>query len=118
MSIAIGMSAGCIPIVGFNLGAGRKDRVRELMRLLMLAEAAAGLVAAIIFELFPTQLIGIFGADNESIYYTQFAIKAIRIILCATILSCVNKGVTIFLQSLAGQEHQPCSQCSEKLFAA
>ena len=81
MSIAIGMSAGCIPIVGFNLGAGRKDRVRELMRLLMLAEAAAGLVAAIIFELFPTQLIGIFGADNESIYYTQFAIKAIRIIL-------------------------------------
>ncbi len=100
MSIAIGMSAGCIPIVGFNLGAGRKDRVRELMRLLMLAEAAAGLVATIIFELFPTQLIGIFGADNESIYYTQFAIKAIRIILCATILSCVNKGVTIFLQSL------------------
>ncbi len=100
MSIAIGMSAGCIPIVGFNLGAGRKDRVRELMRLLMLAEAAAGLVATIIFELFPTQLIGIFGADNESVYYTQFAIKAIRIILCATILSCVNKGVTIFLQSL------------------
>ena len=100
MSIAIGMSAGCIPIVGFNLGAGRKDRVRKLMRLLMLAEAAAGLVATIIFELFPTQLIGIFGADNESVYYTQFAIKAIRIILCATILSCVNKGVTIFLQSL------------------
>lgn len=100
MSIAIGMSAGCIPIVGFNLGAGRKDRVRKLMRLLMLAEAAAGLVATIIFELFPTQLIAIFGADNESVYYTQFAIKAIRIILCATILSCVNKGVTIFLQSL------------------
>lgn len=100
MSIAIGMSAGCIPIVGFNLGAGRKDRVRKLMRLPMLAEAAAGLVATIIFELFPTQLIAIFGADNESIYYTQFAIKAIRIILCATILSCVNKGVTIFLQSL------------------
>ena len=50
MSIAIGMSAGWIPIVGFNLGAGRKDRVRELMRLLMLAEAAAGLVAAIILS--------------------------------------------------------------------
>lgn len=100
MSIAIGMSAGCIPIVGYNLGAGRKDRVRELMRLLMLAEAVAGLIATIIFELFPTQLIGIFGAGNESVYYTQFAIKAIRIILCATVLSCVNKGVTIFLQSL------------------
>ena len=100
MSIAIGMSAGCIPIVGYNLGAERKDRVRELMRLLMLAEAVAGLIATIIFELFPTQLIGIFGAGNESVYYTQFAIKAIRIILCATVLSCVNKGVTIFLQSL------------------
>lgn len=100
MSIAIGMSAGCIPIVGYNLGAGRKDRVRELMRLLMLGEALAGLVATAVFELFPQQLIGIFGAGNESVYYTEFAIKAIRIILCATILSCVNKGVTIFLQSL------------------
>lgn len=100
MSIAIGMSAGCIPIVGYNLGAGRKDRVRELMRLLMLGEALAGLVATAVFELFPQQLIGIFGAGNESVYYTEFAIKAIRIILCATVLSCVNKGVTIFLQSL------------------
>ncbi len=100
MSVAIGMSAGCIPIVGYNLGAKRNDRVRELMRLLILAEAAVGFVATIIFELFPTQLIGIFGAGNESVYYTQFAIKAIRIILCATTLSCVNKGVTIFLQSL------------------
>ena len=48
-----------------------------------------------------TERIGIFGAGNESVYYTQFAIKAIRIILCATVLSCVNKGVTIFLQSLS-----------------
>ncbi len=100
ISVAIGMSAGCIPIVGYNLGARLNNRVRELMRLLMLAEAAVGLVATVIFELFPTQLIGIFGAGNESVYYTQFAIKAIRIILCATILSCVNKGVTIFLQAL------------------
>ena len=100
MSIAIGMSAGCIPIVGYNIGAGRKDRARELMRRLMLYEAAAGLVATVIFECFPKELIGIFGAENESVYYTEFAVRCIRLFLCATVLACVNKGTTIFLQSL------------------
>jgi len=34
ISIAVGIAAGCIPVVGYNVGAGRKDRVRELFLLL------------------------------------------------------------------------------------
>lgn len=100
MAIAIGLSAGCIPIVGYNVGAGRGDRAKELMKKLMLAEAAVGLVATVIFELFPIPLINIFGARSESVYYTEFAVKCIRIFLGATCLSCVNKGTFIYLQSL------------------
>ena len=59
-----------------------------------------GAVALILAEGFPRQLIAIFGAANESVYYTDFAIKAFRIYLCMMILACVNKACFIFLQAV------------------
>ena len=100
ISIAVGMAAGCIPIVGYNIGAGRKDRARRLFTYLLISEAVVGAVATLIAELLPEQLIAIFGAANESVYYTDFAVKSFRIYLCMMILACVNKGTFIYLQSL------------------
>ena len=51
-------------------------------------------------ECFPQQLIAIFGAKNECVYYTEFAIKAFRIYLCMMIFACVNKACFIFLQAV------------------
>ena len=100
ISIVVGMAAGCIPIVGFNMGAGKKERVRKLFTKLLAAEAAVGSVSFILVEFFPQQMISIFGAANESSYYTEFAVKAFRIYLCLIILACVNKACFIFLQAL------------------
>ena len=100
ISIVVGMAAGCIPIVGYNMGAGRKDRAKKLFTYLLTAEACVGAVALFIAEVFPGQLIQIFGAANESIYYTEFALKAFRIYLCMMIPACVNKATFIYLQSL------------------
>ena len=100
ISIVVGIAAGCIPVVGFNMGAGKKERVRELFTKLLTAEAAVGAVALVIVELFPRQLINIFGAANESVYYTDFAIRAFRIYLCMMIFACVNKACFIFLQAM------------------
>lgn len=100
ISVVVGMAAGCIPIVGFNMGAGLKDRVKKLFTKLLIAEAAVGAAALIIVEFFPMQLIGIFGAANESSYYTDFAVKAFRIYLCMMILACINKASFIFLQAM------------------
>ena len=100
ISIVVGMAAGCIPIVGFNMGAGLKSRVRELFTKLLAAQAAVGAVALVFVELFPRQLIGIFGAANESSYYTDFAVHAFRIYLCMMIFACVNKACFIFLQAM------------------
>ena len=100
ISVVVGMAAGCIPIVGFNMGAGLKDRVKELFTKLLTAEAAVGAAALIIVELFPNGLIRVFGAANESVYYTSFAIKAFRIYLCMMIFTCVNKATFIFLQAM------------------
>ena len=52
---------------------------------------AVGAAALLVVELFPRQLIGIFGAANESVYYTAFAVKSFRIYLCMMVLATVNK---------------------------
>ena len=100
ISVVVGMAAGCIPIVGFNMGAGKKNRVRELFTRLLTAEAAVGAAALLIVELLPRQLIRIFGAANESVYYTDFAVRAFRVYLCMVIFACVNKACFIFLQAM------------------
>ncbi len=100
ISVVIGMAAGCIPIVGFNMGAKKPVRVKKLFSALLISEAVLGAAALIIVEFFPHALIGIFGAKNESIYYTEFAIKAFRIYLCMMVFACVNKATFIFLQAM------------------
>ena len=100
ISIVVGMAAGCIPVVGYNMGAGKKTRVRELFTKLLLCEAIVGAVALVLAEGFPRQLIAVFGAANESSYYTDFAIKAFRTYLCMMVLACVNKACFIFLQAV------------------
>lgn len=100
ISVVIGMAAGCIPVVGFNMGAGQKGRVKELFTRLLIAEACVGAAALFIAEVFPGALIRIFSAANESVYYTEFAVKSFRIYLCMTVLACVNKATFIFMQAM------------------
>ncbi len=59
-----------------------------------------GAAALLIVELFSRQLINLFGAKNESAYYTKFAVKSFRVYLCMLFFATVNKGTFIFLQSL------------------
>lgn len=100
ISVVVGMAAGCIPIVGYSVGAGRPDRARALFTRLLWAETCVGAAALLIAEAFPRPLIALFGAAQESTYYTDFAVKSFRIYLCMMVLACVNKAAFIFLQSL------------------
>lgn len=100
ISISIGVAAGCIPIVGFNIGAGYYSRAKEIFRKLLLTEFMVGAVALVIVLCFPRGIIAIFGAGGESTYYTEFAVRTFRIYLCMLPLATVNKATFIFLQSL------------------
>ena len=100
ISVVIGMAAGCIPIVGYNIGAGRRDRARTLFYMLLAAEAVLGIAALLVVELLPRSLICLFGAANESRYYTEFAVKAFRVYLCLLPMACINKAAFIYLQAL------------------
>ena len=100
ISCAIGLAAGCIPVAGYNMGAGRHDRVKGLLTRLLAAEAVVGLIALLVVELLPDQVMLLFGAQNESIHYTLFARRCFRVYLSMIVLACINKGTFIFLQSL------------------
>lgn len=100
ISISIGMAAGCIPIVGYNVGAKLFKRVKEIFSKLLLYEAIVGLVVLLIVEIFPNQLLMLFGASNESSYYIEFGIKTFRIYLSMIIFACLNKATFIFLQAM------------------
>lgn len=98
ISITIGMSAGCIPIVGYNYGAEKLGRCRGILWRLMGAEALLGVLALLITQLFPLQLISLFG--SESALYNEFAVITFRVYLCMLPLATVNKAAFIFMQAL------------------
>ena len=100
ISIVVGLSASCTPITGFNMGAGRPDRVKKLFSLLLACEIVIGLIAFIIVELFPAKIADLFGASGESFYYAAFTVKCFRTYLCLIVLACVNKAAFIFIQAM------------------
>lgn len=98
ISITVGIAAGAQPIVGYNYGAGRHDRVKKIFRTMITAVFVVGFIAMLCFELFPLQIIGIFGSEDG--LYNEFAVMAFRIYLSTVVLCCLQKAISIFLQSL------------------
>ena len=98
IALVIGIAAGSQPIVGYNYGAGHTHRVKEIYSTMLKAELVVGMVSMAVFELFPRQIIGIFG--SESALYNQFAVLAFRIYLGTIVLCCVQKSTSVFLQAL------------------
>lgn len=98
IAIVVGVAAGSQPIVGYNYGAGLYGRVRKLYRTMMKIEVLVGAVALLCFEVFPLQIISIFGSEDG--LYNEFAVLAFRIYMCTILFCCVQKATSIFLQSI------------------
>jgi Na+-driven multidrug efflux pump len=99
VSIVIGISLGGQPIIGFNMGAGNTARVKETIRLITGRVLLVGLIAFLIFELFPDAVISLFGSHNTA-EYVEYARLCIRIFLGGIILTCYIKSAAIILQSM------------------
>lgn len=101
LNIAIGIAAGAQPIVGYNYGAGKYGRVRELLKLIVGWTAGVCLVCTVLFEAVPQIFIRMFGADGvDGELYMEFAVRCLRIYLSLIIFTCVQKVCAIFLQSI------------------
>ena len=84
----IGLSQGCQPIFGYNMGAGNYERVRETYDKALTMAFGIGFVAFVIFQTFPRQLIQIFGTGDA--LYFQFAEQYLRIHMLTVGLSGVQ----------------------------
>lgn len=101
LSIAMGIIIGAQPILGFNIGAGKHERVRETFKKCISATIVVGLVATLIFEICPEVIINIFGSNSENPeLYMQFAVLTFRIFLMFITLTCSIKVISIFFQAV------------------
>lgn len=98
LNIAIGIVVGAQPILGYNIGAGKNERVRETFRLVISATVIIGVILTIVVELFPDLIINLFGVDSE--LYLQFARLTFRIFLLCVTFTCVIKVISIFFQAV------------------
>ena len=97
-SFVIGISQGLQPIVSFNFGAQKYDRVKEAYKKAVFAATAISIVAFLCFHLFPRQIIGIFGSGSEE--YLHFAERYFRIFLFFTFLNGIQPVSSNFFTSI------------------
>ena len=100
VNISVGIAAGAQPIIGYNFGAKRFDRVKELLKLILISNLIVGVVATIILECFPGQIISIFGSNSANPEnYLEFGKLTIRIYLSLITFTLIQKVTAIFLQA-------------------
>ncbi len=84
-AIVIGISQGIQPIISYNYGAGKYERVKSTYKKAVTAAIGISIVAFFLFQLMPRQIIGIFGSGSEE--YFLFAEKFFRIYMFFTFIN-------------------------------
>ena len=87
-AVIIGISQGAQPIVGFNYGAKKYDRVKQAYKLAIMWNLIVSCIGFILFQFFPKSIISIFGT-GEPLYF-EFAVKFMRIFLFMVIINGVQ----------------------------
>lgn len=97
LSVGLGIAAGSQPVLGFNYGARKFDRVRKAFLLDVGVCSAVTLLSWVIFQCFPLPLIRIFGAESE--LYEQFAVECFRVYLMLTFLNGLQMCTSVLFQA-------------------
>ena len=97
-SIIIGIAAGSQPIVGYNYGAEKYDRVKKTLKAVLGCSVIISTIAFILFQAIPEQLISIFGSGDEN--YMEFACLAFRTYLMLCICNGIQIPAGIFFQAI------------------
>lgn len=97
-SFIIGIAAGSQPIVGYNYGAGKYDRVKETLKRVLTLSVVVGTIGFLLFQLIPDKLIMIFGSGNK--LYKDFASYAFRVYLMLCIINGIQIASGIFFQAI------------------
>lgn len=97
-SIVIGLAQGTQPIQSFNYGARNYDRVKQAYMLAVKVGGTISVIAFILFQIFPRQILGMFGSGSDTYY--EFGEKFFRIFLFFTWISCLQPITSTFFTSI------------------
>lgn len=98
LAFTLGISQGCQPIVGFNYGAENYDRVKKTYKTAAIAVTLISIVAFLCFQIFPRQIISIFGQGDEN--YFEFAQRYFRIFMFMTFVNGIQPLTSNFFTSI------------------
>ena len=108
INLVVGIVLGCQPIISFNMGAKKYDRVKELYRKIMVSAAIIGLTFTAIFQLFPEFVVGLFGTPSNIPNpedYWEFGKMTMTIFMSLICISCFIKVNSIFFQAVGRPIH-------------
>ena len=98
LNIVVGIVLGGLPIIGYNIGAGKTNRVRHTYFLILMWTIGISAVATLLFELWPDIIIKIFGGKDDPLYM-EYGRLVFRLFLATTMLTCFIKMSSIFFQA-------------------
>lgn len=103
VNLVVGIVLGCQPIISYNMGAKKYDRVKLLYKYILLCTVVIGVGSTLLFEFAPNAVVGIFGAPtnipNPDDYWV-FAEKTFRIFLSLVTFTLIIKMTSIFFQAV------------------
>lgn len=97
-SVVIGISQGLQPIVSYNYGAKKYDRVKKACTLACLYGLGISVIAFICFFFFPKPIISIFGNGSDA--YFDFAVMYFRVFLFFTFLNFTQPIISNFFTAI------------------
>ena len=112
INLVVGIVLGCQPIISFNMGAKKYDRVRELYRKIMTCTLIIGLSFTAVFQLFPEFVVGLFGTPSNIPNpedYWEFGKMTMTVFMSLISISCLIKMNCIFFQAVGKPVHSVIS---------
>ena len=102
VSIILGVSIGVQPIIGFNFGAGNINRVKEVLKKIIILNFLIGIIFNIILYCFPKEIVSIFITSSDANYdlFMEFAVLMCKTFFMVCALNAVEMTTSIVIQSL------------------
>lgn len=106
-----GLNNGMVPIIAYNYGAGKKDRLVRTIKLSIIYAVAIMLVGILVFQIFPAQLFMLFEASETMLTIGVPALRTISLsflfagfcIVCGSVFQALGNGVYSMTVSIARQ---------------
>lgn len=106
-----GLNNGMVPIIAYNYGAQKKDRLTKTMKLSIMYAVAIMLVGVFIFQVFPDKLFLLFDASDHMLSMGVPALRIISIhfllagfcIICGSVFQALGNGVYSMIVSICRQ---------------